>query len=209
MRAEDDVHAVALVVRPTREPVVHARGERLDEPGCVVIARHVLEVDPPPVELEPVGDLLLVARDRERAELRCEDEPDRVRDPVGDHLAHDLLDPGRPVPHPEVAAVALAELVRQRLHLHARDLEQRRAAADRAVVLGDLLEDGRRGRPTGADVGQVAGDLLERRRRAIRHHEHADRELGRHDVRSCTCATSRRTLSSGVCGTIPWPRLKT
>ena len=34
-------------------------------------------------------------------------------------------------------------------------------------------------------------------------------QLDAHDVRSCTCATSRRTLSSGVCGRIPCPRLKT
>ena len=168
-----------------------------------MVARHVLEVDAAAVELEPVRDLLLVARDRQRAEVRREDESDRMRDPVLDHLADDLLDPRRPVTHAEVAAIPVAELLGERIDLCARDLEQRRAAADRAVVLRDLVDDVRGRRAAGADVGEVSGNLVERRGRAVRHDEHADGQLDAHDVRSPTCSTSRRTLSSGVCGTIP------
>ena len=74
MRAEDDVDALTLVVGPAREPLLHARGERLDQPGRVVVAGDVLEVDAAAVELEPVGHLLLVLRDRERGEVRREHE---------------------------------------------------------------------------------------------------------------------------------------
>src|SRR5918994_2699537 len=156
-------------------------------------------------ELEPVRDLLLIARDRERAEVRCQDETHRVRDAVVDHFAHDVLDPRRPVPHPEVAAEPTPELGREHIDLTLRYGEQWRGPADRAVVLGDLLDNGTRGRPAVADVRQVAGDLLERRGPAVGHDEDADHA----DVRSRTCSTNRRTLSSGVCGVSPWPTLKT
>ena len=85
-------------------------GERVDEARRVVVARDVLEVDPAALEVEPVRDLLLVARDRQRAEVRREHEAHGVRHAVVDHLADDVLDPRRPVPHPEVAAVLVAEL---------------------------------------------------------------------------------------------------
>ena len=144
VRAEDDVHALALLLRPAREPLLHARRERRDEPGSVVVARDVLEVDPAAGELEPVRDLLLVARDRERAEVRREDEAHRIRDAVLDHLADDVLDPRRPVPHAEVAAEPVSELGRERVDLTLRDGEERRASPDRAVVLGDLVDHGAR-----------------------------------------------------------------
>ena len=47
VRGEDDVDAVAIVIRPAREPLGHPRGERLDQAGGVVVARHVLERDRP------------------------------------------------------------------------------------------------------------------------------------------------------------------
>ena len=102
MRAEDDVDAIALVLRPARKPVLDARRERLDEPVRVVVARDVLEVDAPAVELEAVGDLLLVAGDGQRREVRREHEAHRVRHALLGHLADDLLDPRRPVAHAEV-----------------------------------------------------------------------------------------------------------
>ncbi len=115
-------------LRPAGEALLDPRGERLDEPGRVVVARDVLELDAAAVELEPVGHLLLVPRDRERAEVRREHEAHRALDAVIDHLADDLLDPRRPVTHAEVAAVGLTELLRQRVDLPLRHLEQRRAA---------------------------------------------------------------------------------
>ena len=111
---------VALLFAPAQEPFLDARGERSDEPGGVVVARDVLEVDPAAVELEPVGDLLLVARDGQRAEVRREDEADRVRHAVVDHLADYVLDPRRPVAHTEVAAVRIAEIRRERVDLTLR-----------------------------------------------------------------------------------------
>ena len=90
-----------------------------------MVARDVLEVDPAAIELEPVGDLLLVARNRERAEVRREHEAHRARHAVLDHLADDLLDPRRPVPHPEVAAVVVPELGRERVDLALRHREER------------------------------------------------------------------------------------
>ena len=74
-------------------PSSHARRERLDEPWRIVVARHVLEVDAAVVQLEAVGHLLLVASDRERGEVRGEDETHGALDPVAHHLAHDVLDP--------------------------------------------------------------------------------------------------------------------
>ena len=126
------------------------------------------------------------------------------------HLSDDLLDPGRPVAHAEVAAEVVAELGLERVDLPRRDLEERRAPADRAVVLGDLVDDRSRRGTAVADVREVAGDLVERRRPSVRHDEDADRRGARHgDVRSRTCSTSRRTLSGGVCGVSPCPTLKT
>src|SRR5207237_5521053 len=114
---EDDAHRVALAFGPAGKSDGNAAGERLDQPGGIVVTRHVLELDPGAAELEPVRDLLLVAGDRERAELRREDEADRMCDPVLGHLADDLLGPRRPVAHAEVAAVCGAELRSQRRQL--------------------------------------------------------------------------------------------
>ena len=191
---------VALVFWPAREPVGHARGERVDQPRRVVIARDVLELDLPAMQVETVRDPLLVLRHRQRAEVRGENESDCPCDAVLDHLADDVLDPRRPVPHPEVAAIAVAELLGESVDLLARDLEQRRAAADRAVVLGDLLDYVPRRRAAGADVREIAGNLVERSRGAVGHDQNAG---GHADVRSRTCSTRRRTLSTGVCGTRP------
>ena len=175
-----------------------------------MVARDVLEVDAAAVELEAVGHLLLVAGDGQRAEVRREDEAHGVRHALLGHLADDLLDPRRPVAHAEVAAEVVAELGLERVDLPPRDLEERRAPADRAVVLGDLVHDRARRGTAVADVREVAGDLVERRRPSVRHDEDADRRGARHDdVRSRTCSTSRRTLSGGVCGVSPCPTLKT
>ena len=54
------VHARALVLRPAGETLAHALGERLDQAGSVVVAGHVLELDLGAVEIEAVGDALLV-----------------------------------------------------------------------------------------------------------------------------------------------------
>jgi hypothetical protein len=167
-----------------------------------VVARDVLELDPSVRELEAVGDPLLVPRDRHGAEVRREDEADGTSDSVLDHLADDVLDPRRPVAHAEVAAKVLPELGGERVDLTARDLEEGRSAADRAVALPDLV-DHRTGRRTpAANVRQVARNLLERRRAAVGHDEDAD--PGAHDdVRARTCSTRRRTASGGVAGTSP------
>ncbi len=139
-----------------------------------MVARDVLELDPPAAELEPVRDPLLVTGDRQSAEVRREDEADGMGRAVLDHLADDLLDPRRPVPHPEVAPVLAAERGRERVDLPARHVEERRAPADGAVVLGDLLDDRLWRRPAGTNVREVARDLVQRLRAAVRHHEHAN-----------------------------------
>src|SRR3990170_3931237 len=207
--AEDDVHALALVLRPAGEPLGHPRRERVDEPRRVVIAGNVLELDSAAIEVEPVCDLLLVARHGHGAEVRREHEADRMRDAVLDHLADDLLDPRRPVAHPEIAPVSVPETLRERVDLPARHFEKRRASADRAVALRDLPEQLVGRRTPGADVGEVARDLGERGRAAVGHDQNPHRQADGHDeVRSRTCSTRRRTLSTGVCGTRPWPTLK-
>ena len=45
VRAEDDVHPIALRLRPAGDPVAHAPHKRLDVPGRIVVARHVDELD--------------------------------------------------------------------------------------------------------------------------------------------------------------------
>ena len=108
-----DVDAVAIGVGPAGEPVGHSRSERVDQPGRVVIAGNVLERDRPAMEVEAVCDPLLVLGHRQGAEVRREDEPDRARDAVLHHLADDVLDPRRPVPHPEVTGVPAIEHLRR------------------------------------------------------------------------------------------------
>ena len=64
VRAEDDVHAVALLLRPAREAVLHPRRERLDQEGPIVVALDVLERDLAAVQIQSRGDLVGVFRDR-------------------------------------------------------------------------------------------------------------------------------------------------
>ncbi len=98
-------------------------------------------------------------------------------DAVLDHLRHNLLDPRGPVAHAQIEAVAL----RIQFLLDGRDLlpgdaKQGRTAADHAVVVGDLLQHGRRRRSPAADVRQIAGQFVERIGASIGHDEHAQRE---------------------------------
>jgi hypothetical protein len=123
--AEDDVYAVPLVLGPAREPFLDSPGERVTRPGMVVVAPHVRELHLPAVELEPVRDLLLVAGDGHGAELGREHGPTAcVTSLVLEHLADDLLDPRRPVAHPEVAPEAVPELGGERVDLRPRRLEE-------------------------------------------------------------------------------------
>ena len=117
VRAEDDVDArrarppASARARPRRAPRTPPRGP--GRRGSSERARR----DAPAVELEAVGHLLLVAGDRQRAEVRREHEAHGVRHALLRHLSDDLLDPGRPVAHAEVAAEVVAELGLERVDL--------------------------------------------------------------------------------------------
>ena len=140
--------AAALVGRPPAEAFRHPAGERIQQRRGIVVALHEGELDRCPVQLLPGADLLEVALRVHRAVMRRQHDADGPRDALLRHGPDHLLDPRRPVPHAEVAAIDRGIQPRgkgRELALAVR--AQRGASADQPVVIGDFLHDGARSRP--------------------------------------------------------------
>src|SRR5258708_22459364 len=92
----------------------------------------------------------------------------------------------------------------ERRSLHLGPMGQRRTAADRGVAVGDLVEHARGDRLAAAHKREVLRYILNAFRRSVG--EQQDAAL--HGRNSRTISTTALTLSTGVSGRIPWPRLK-
>ena len=76
---------------------------------------------------------------------------------------------------PTATGTSRSEPRPQRVGLRQRDVGQRRASADRCVVVPHFGDELVRRRPPAADQAQILRHLVERRRRAVRHQENAGR----------------------------------
>src|SRR5207344_2551957 len=92
--------------------------------------------------------------------------------------------------------------------LTARQLGQRRAAADQLVVVRHLREALRRYAPSRRDDLEEGIDVLGSLGPSERDQQHRVDAAHRADS-SCTMSTRAMTWSTGVCLWTPWPRLKT
>ena len=107
-----------------------------------------------------------------------------------------------PVSHPE--KYRNAEQVLQGFGLHAGPMGERGTAADGGVAAGDLFEHVRGDRLASANVRKVLRYVLDAFRRSVGEQQDA----AVHGRNSRTISTTALTLSTGVSGRIPWPRLK-
>ena len=92
-------------------------------------------------------------------------------DAAAGELLERVLDERLPVAHADGDRHAGAEPRAQRLGLREREVGQRRAPADRVVVVPHLLDELGRRRPSAANEPQIFRHLVERRRRAVGHQE--------------------------------------
>src|SRR3990172_9014772 len=109
-----------------------------------------------------------------------------------------------PVPHAHEDPKRRAEDRLDRTSLGPGQLGQGGATTDGRVVVGHLPDKLGRGRAASSHPRQVILHLVQRVRRSVRHHQDGDHLA----VVRCTCSTKSSTVSTGVEGRTPWPRLK-
>ena len=139
--------------------------------------------------------------------------PSARRRPRVRHLGERLVQERMPVPHADVdrqrARRRAASAARRPSAWRARQLVERRAAADQLVVVRDLLEA--LGRDAAARACTISRNgRMSSRASPVRRRRSAGRRRRRVIATdsSWTMSTSARTWSTGVSGRMPWPRLK-
>ena len=90
---------------------------------------------------------------------------------------------GRQFRMPTADRDVAAESCRERRRLRERDIGERRASANRAVVVLHLGDELGRGRPSAAHEPKILRHLVERRRCAVGHQQYAD-SMGILDTRA-------------------------
>ena len=104
-------------------------------------------------------------------------------------------------------ATANAERAPRACAASAALMRVQRRAADGLVAAAQLVDELRRGRAPAADVGHERGEVVQVVDGAVRDERRPRRRSSR--ARSArTYSTTARTLSTGVSGMMPWPRLK-
>src|ERR1019366_1967041 len=136
---------------------------------------------------------------------------DHARNAIRSHLLQRVGDKRAPVAHANVNRKV--QLARHCVGLLARDPGQGRAANQRVAMLHLAHHRFRHG-PAARDVLQELGNVLHLLRTAVSDEQH--RRLA-HSLlaglaavkpNSCTNCARSFTLETGVCGKMPWPRLK-
>src|SRR6185437_1098588 len=106
VRAEDDMHRIALRLRPACDAGTHAIRESAYQAGRCVITVDVCEINGRAVHREAIGDLCLIPRYAHAAEVWRENHAHRAVDSVHAHPADGFFDPWRPVSHSYIYAKA-------------------------------------------------------------------------------------------------------
>ena len=157
----------------------NAFGQDVEERPVVVPALDEDELGP---ALQRALQPLPVASDREARVVRCEHEPDEHLGSALECRLDRLGDSRPPVLHADEDR--RPELLLERSALRLGDLVERRAAADPAVALGQLVDRLLRDRTALADVRQIRGHVLGGRWTAVRHQNHRGVHAATFAVRS-------------------------
>src|ERR1035441_8278427 len=136
---------------------------------------------------------------------------DHAYNAVGSHLLQRVRDKRVPVAHADVNRKP--QLAGYTLRLLARNSGQGPAANQRVAML-HLAHHRLRHGPAARDVLQELGNVLHPLRTAVSDEQHcrlahsALAGLAAVRLNSCTNCAKSFTLETGVCGKMPWPRLK-
>src|SRR5664279_2898081 len=154
---------------------------------------------------------LLVKSDASPGVVRSKANCDHACNAVGSHLLQRVRDKRMPVAHANINRKP--QLARYPIGLLAGNPGQRRAANQRVAML-HLAHYGLRHGPAARDVQQELGNVLHPLRTAVSDEQHCRLAhsilagLAAVKLNSCTNCARSFTLVTGVCGKMPWPRLK-
>src|SRR6185437_3568033 len=220
MRGEED--AALQAGRPARQDGADLPGERGDEAGLLGIAAERAHRDGKPRferRTPPVGQRGLRRRGRG---LRIERQQDDLVGAPGLHRRRGLGRERPPIAHGDEDAGVVAQRRLERARLRLGIGEKRRGAAqslidrpgDRCAAAGDELRQQKTQRLRQTDDGAIVVEVEEKgldnlqqlRTAEIEEDDGGAAHRGASGWRSS--ATSSATCSTGVSGTMQWPRLK-